>query len=59
MEPKRTVTIRMPATLHTGLKKLASENQCSMEALVRALIEQALLNPEKAAWLYERSSETR
>lgn len=59
MEPKRTLTVRMPASLHAGLKNLAHENKCSMEALVRALIEQALSNPKKAGWLYERSSETK
>lgn len=43
MEPKRTLTVRMPIALHGGLKKLAHENKCSMEAVVRALIEQAIL----------------
>lgn len=55
MEPKRTITVRMPVELHRKLKKLAHQREWSMEGLVRGLIEQATFG--KVELEREKSSE--
>ena len=48
MKAKCMVTVRMPVALHAGLRKLARERECSMEALVRHLVESAVVQSSAA-----------